>query len=468
VSDISADRLVEVDAPRNGDGLPIISVEQARGKPKVKATDARPKRSRRKQGHVKRLADIITADNHFARDPGGRLFRFADGAYRPRGEAFVKARVKAECLNLNLSDDWSSRLAAEVVEYIGVDAPELWQRPPLDVVNVENGLLRLDGRELLPHDHEHLSSVQLPVAFDPAARCPDIDKFVGQVFPPDAVSLAYEIPAWLMVPDTSIQRAILLTGEGANGKSTYLTMATAFLGRSNVSGLSLHRLESDKFSVARLLGKLANICPDLPSEHLAGTSIFKALTGGDVLVGEHKFRESFEIAPYARLVFSANHPPRSSDASHAFFRRWIVIPFDRTFADDEQIPRKILDARLSTPTELSGLLNRALDVLPRLRDREALSEPESVRKAWQEFHATTDPLAVWLDLNTVEEPESLVVKDLLRAAYGAECQRTGRAPMTDTSFGRAMSKVRPRVQKAQRTIGGKVQWCYVGLAMKGE
>lgn len=420
-----------------------------------------------KQSTVKLLADTITASNHFARDPGGRLYRFADGAYRVRGEGFVKGRVKAECLRLNLVGHWSTRLAAEVVEYIAVDAPELWQRPTLDVLNVKNGLLRLAGRELLPHDPGHLSTVQLPVAFDPAARCPDIDKFVAQVFPPDAVSLAYEIPAWLMLPDTSIQKAILLTGEGANGKSTYLTLVMAFLGRSNVSGLSLHRLESDKFAVARLLGKLANICPDLPSEHLVGTSIFKALTGGDILVGEHKFKDSFELAPFARLVFSANHPPRSSDASHAFFRRWLVIPFERTFAPEEQIPRKILDARLSTPTELSGLLNSCLDILPVLREREALSEPESVKQAWREFHATTDPLAVWLDRCTVEQPEALVAKDVLRAAYGADCQRAGRPPLTDTAFGRAMAKLRPRVEKLQRTINGKVQWCYIGLGMKG-
>jgi hypothetical protein len=48
---------------------------------------------------------------------------------------------------------------------------------------------------------------------------------------------------------------------------------------------------------------------------------FKALWAGDTLVAEYKFKDSFEFTPYARLVFSANHPPRSADSSHAFFRR---------------------------------------------------------------------------------------------------------------------------------------------------
>jgi hypothetical protein len=32
---------------------------------------------------------------------------------------------------------------------------------------------------------------------------------------------------------------------------------------------------------SRLVGKLANICPDRPSHHLQGTSVFKAVVGGD-------------------------------------------------------------------------------------------------------------------------------------------------------------------------------------------
>jgi hypothetical protein len=45
----------------------------------------------------------------------------------------------------------------------------------------------------------------------------------------------------------------------------------------------------------------------------------KAITGGDELHAEYKYRESFEFNPYCRLVFSANHVPRSGDASHVFY-----------------------------------------------------------------------------------------------------------------------------------------------------
>ena len=85
------------------------------------------------------------------------------------------------------------------------------------------------------------------------ARCPAWDNFTAEVFPEDAQQLAYELPAWLMSPDTSEQKAVLLLGEGANGKSTYLAGINAFLGRENCTSISLQKLETDRLAVARLI-----------------------------------------------------------------------------------------------------------------------------------------------------------------------------------------------------------------------
>jgi len=419
-------------------------------------------------GIIKMLADAITSEDHFARDAGDKLYRYSDGCYRQYAERYIRRRVKQLLEAWGKADKWSSHKASEVAEYIRADAPELWERPPADEVNVANGILDLRCSEarLRPHDPGYLSPVQIPASYDPDAECPAWDKFVSEVFPEDAVELAFELAADLITPSRSAQKAVLLLGEGSNGKSTYLRALTAFLGSTNASGVSLHKLESDRFATARLMGKLANICPDLPSTHLTETSVFKAITGGDDLHAEYKYRESFEFNPYCRLVFSANHVPRSGDASHAFFRRWLVVPFDRTFEPDEQVPREELDARLSEPGELSGVLNRALAVLPRIQ-REGFTESESMRDAWEEFKAMTDPVAVWLENNTVSEANAWVPKSALIAAYNKSAEESGRAGLTAQAFGRAMKRARPEVGEAQRTVGGRQVKCYTGVGLKG-
>ncbi len=417
--------------------------DQAREQQWQRAVDGRGKRRKKCSGRetgddddrsggdpglVATLAQQICEGQHFAQDDGGKLYRYQGGVYRSRAEACVKAEVKKLCAEMDRLAEWSSHIANEVVEFIRVDSPLLWQEPPCDVLNVKNGILNLKTTVLEEHSPDHLSALQLPVRFDPTATCPKIDRFVMETFPEDATTVAYEIPAWLMTPDTSIQKAVLLIGPGGNGKSRYLRMIEAFLGKISVSNLSLHRLESDKFACARLYGKLANICPDLPTEHLAGTSIFKAITGGDPVTGEYKFKDSFDFVPFARLVFSANSPPRAHDASEGFFDRWLVIPFERRFrGEGGEIPADKLDAMLGEPAEQSGLLNRALGLLPRLRAAGRFSTSESVAKAFNEFHAATDPLTVWLDGQTMEGSRALTTKRALISAFNEHCDRNGRS-----------------------------------------
>ena len=43
---------------------------------------------------VKVIADLICENNHFARDVGGKLYRYRDGAYRSKAEAYIRAEVK--------------------------------------------------------------------------------------------------------------------------------------------------------------------------------------------------------------------------------------------------------------------------------------------------------------------------------------------------------------------------------------
>lgn len=417
-------------------------------------------------GLVKELADEILRTDSFAKDAGGRLYAFLGGVYRPGGPRVVAARVKRILEQNHDTRRWSTHRAAEVEAYLGVDAPILWDRPPLDTLNLQTGLLNLSTHTLTPHSPDHRSPIQLPLTYDPAAACDEWDAFIGEVFPEDCHTLAYEIVAWLLCPDTSIQKAFLLRGDGENGKSTYLSAVTAGLGAENVAGLDLQKLENERFSTWRLLGKLANICPDLPSDHLTSTSIFKALVGGDRVLGEYKYGDSFEFLPFARLLFSANHFPQSKDSSYAFFRRWAVIPFDRTITPEQKRAKPDILARLTSPGQLSGLLNRCLAVLPALRSRGGFVQAETTLAARLEFQETTDPLAVWIDRHTVLDPSGIVTKKDLFLSYSAESEVAGRPVAPARTFYAAMKRLRPTLQETMRRVNGNPRDVFVGLSFR--
>jgi putative DNA primase/helicase len=183
------------------------------------------------------------------------------------------------------------------------------------------------------------------------------------------------------------------------------------------------------------------------------------------LLAERKFQQSFEFTPFVRLGFSTNHYPRSEDGSQAFFRRWLVIPFERTLAPSDQVPRTVLDAELTDPQELSGLLNKALGALERLEQRGRFTEAESLTIALLEFRDQTDPVASWMDRFTILESEATVTKRDLIIAYNAEADRSGRPTSTPKAFTMAVRRLRPGVQEVQREVHGCLQRVYQGLGL---
>src|SRR5712692_8891733 len=62
----------------------------------------------RKPGLVKELVDAVVATCSFARDAGGRLYRFAETVYMADGALHVKRRVKQLVETWERTKEWSS------------------------------------------------------------------------------------------------------------------------------------------------------------------------------------------------------------------------------------------------------------------------------------------------------------------------------------------------------------------------
>ena len=89
-----------------------------------------------------------------------------------------------------------------------------------------------------------------------------------------------------------------------------------------------------------------------------------------------------------------------------------------------------------------------------------------MRETWAEFRAVTDPVAVWLEAHTAEDPAGFVVNAELYGAYLAQADAQGQLRLTATAFGLALKQLRPGLVKKQRTLGGKPQWGWQGLAVR--
>lgn len=148
----------------------------------------------------------------------------------------------------------------------------------------------------------------------------------------DKWQLLFEIIGYCLYPKYTFNKAIMLVGDGSNGKSTYLRLLKEILGKENIVSIPLKDLAESRFSGAELFGKLANIYADLPKTAITNTGQFKVLTGEDWVSADRKFRDRVNFENYAKLIFSCNELPHVSDMTPAFWRRWLVIKFPNKFS----------------------------------------------------------------------------------------------------------------------------------------
>jgi putative DNA primase/helicase len=389
-----------------------------------------------KRGIKPSLGDAIMGRYRFAKDRGGELYVYSRGVYRRESEETIREEILSILNAWGMVKFWKKSLGEEIEEYIRVSGiPRLDEKPPMDCINVLNGIVDIKTGQLRDHTPDLLSPVQIQIEYDPAATCPAWESYLHSTFDKEIHPLIWQLVGWLLTPDTSAQKAVLLVGAGGNGKSVLLDALIRILGRQNLSAKTLQQLDDDRFSCADLYGRLANICADIPNTEMKSSSMFKAIVSGDMIDAQHKHRSPFSFQPYARLVFSANSFPRSTDATDGFFRRWLVIPFEKSFdGTGERRNKAELDRELQAPGELSGVLNMALIALENFR-KFGFQESKKVAEAGLTFRETTDPLAVWYDRRVKKGAENRVrTRDLILAFNDEVSKPNGQSFITAHSM----------------------------------
>lgn len=389
----------------------------------------------------------------------GTLYVYRNGVYRPDAEALVRAEVQQI-----LGDDARQHDGNEVVYWLctatAVDADAVDQD---ERINVLNGLLDWRTGTLYPHSPDVLSTIQLPVYWDPQAYHARGDQFLDEVLAStETRQLLEEGVGYCLAQSCKYQKAFMLVGPGSNGKSTLLRWVAATLSRENVAAVSLQELAANRFRAAELVGKLANIYPDLPREALDETDIFKALVSGDMLTAERKFRDPFTFRNRAKLFFSANELPRTKDVTPAFFRRWIIIPFPRTFEGADCDPH--LADTLESPEARAYLLRLAVEGLRRLEERGGFTECPDATRALKEYRSENDSVLAFLE-DACELGNLQVEREALYLAYRRWCELSGCHPVAQTVFGRRLRLYVPGLDEYRPREAGRRVWYYIGLRL---
>lgn len=399
--------------------------------------------ARAKRGDINEATELITQDfllnfkfYSTKEDQKSELWIYHEGIYVPNGRSFVKEYMRTllqEAYTIFLVNEVIAKIEASV--YITTDA--FFGTSYVEDIPVLNGILNVRTRALIPFTPEKIFFNKLPVAYDPLSQCAAIDSFLKEVFA-DASDreVFYELAGFSLLKEYRFEKAFMLVGNGRNGKGKSLELLKRLVGMDNCCSLTLQSFDVKSFQISELFRKLLNLAGDISNDDLKDTSMFKSLTGRDIVNAKRKFLNDIKFQNYAKFVFACNELPAVYDMSRGFWDRWVLLEYPYTFVPlDEynQIPEKerglykirnetIIDD-ITKPAELSGLLNKALDGLDRLIKQGKFSATKGTQDIKDTWIRRANSFVSFAYENLEEGYDNHISKKELRKKYSTFCKQ---------------------------------------------
>lgn len=314
--------------------------------------------------------------------------------------------------------------------------PKPIQSKDVVLINLQNGTFKITPEEtsLKEFNRSDFIIYQLPFAYDPEAKAPLFEAYLNEVLPDiQRQNILAEYLGYVFIDPgyLKLEKTLLLYGTGANGKSVFYEIVRKLLGEQNTSEYSLQSLTNDNgYYRAMIANKLVNYASEINGKLEA--SIFKQLVSGEPVEARLPYGVPFVLSRYAKLIFNCNELPKEVEQTEAYFRRFLIIPFDVTIPEsnqDKQLSQKII------ANELSGVFNWVLQGLKRLLKKKQFTDCDAVKAAREQYQRESDSVRLFIyESNFNSSLTEYILISTLYSQYRLFCSDEGLHPVNKTNF----------------------------------
>ncbi len=349
-------------------------------------------------------------DGAYTADPGGKPKRMKIGYQR------------------------AGNVAKSIYHLHDIQAPNFFELNRKPGIAFSNGYATVSewGIELEDHSPDNAATVAYDFALDEDSETPNWLSFLDSLFAKDPdkhakINVLQEfIGGAIAGLATTYQKSMLFLGTGANGKSLLGDLIAELLFPEGTTTFVSPRRWDKEYSLASLKDSMINIVGELPETNALDASAFKSIVAGDRIEARLPYQPPFYMRPRAAHIFSANEVPRTSDTSHGFMRRWIMLNFNENFENSPFRKNKEEFLKELEP-EKSAIIYWALSGAARLIRNggytRLASHTEAIEDWRKESDGVFDFVTSCLDFPS-ERPTSLRE---IRNAYEDWAGRVGRA-----------------------------------------
>ena len=275
-----------------------------------------------------------------------------------------------------------------------------------EFIAVENGLVNLKTRDLVPNAPDALMVKYCNVRYDPSADCPTWRKCVSTWFGSEEVAWYMQKVLGKMLAGRPDEEAFyLLIGDGANGKSSFLETISEVMGGyskalsdETVIGRKGTPASGHRADIVRLQGARFVYCSETGSGESFRAADLKRISGGDKISARGAYAAEVKEFPARFTLFIAtNFAPNMQGADNAMRRRIRLIDFPHDFENDPKYrAMRIKGLSQVLKAERSGIFNWLLEG----REgelKEGLTVPKSVLDASNAYVDSHDLVTQWFD-----------------------------------------------------------------------
>ena len=335
---------------------------------------------------------------HVVTEYMGTMHQFTGKYYLKDAEGTIRTNIEKAGTGIIKPRDINDAIAS-LVNITRVISPDKIDLPmerimplPAHTIPVEDGLLNILTKDIAPHSPEYYYTECLPRHYIPGATPEVFLAFLDNLFQgdPDAIlkkTQIFEIIAWTLMNNYDIQGAVILYGQGGEGKSIIHSVIGDLL--LHVTSLTLSELESDKFKRAELYGSWANLISESSSE-IVTSEWFKRLTDGTTITVDRKNGHPFQMSSRAKLILDVNELPNKDNELRAFYRRVIAIIDFPNLLESVLTPTRIGEfvQKMKDQAELDKIFSYTIDnyyggLISRMKFTGQLSLADAQKK-WEE------------------------------------------------------------------------------------
>lgn len=412
-------------------------------------------------------------------DEKNEMWGYCEGIYIPAGISLAREELRVilgKAYNAMLVSKVLNKLMADTY----IDPNDFFKNDYPYLLPVANGLLDLKTLEIGNFDPNKIFFTKLNIKYIEGSICPNILNHFDNTFKNESdVILLQEAIGNCLIKKYTYQKAVMMVGDGRNGKGVTLDLLGRLLGAQNTCAVTLEQLEKDQYSLSELHGKLANIGGDLNRTSLSHTGTFKTATGGDLLTAPRKFMTPMYFINYAKFFFACNELPVIEDTSRGFWDRWLYFDFPYTFIPAEEYELKNSEERkkykladpkikekLFSESELEGFLIFALQGMKRLMDNNCFSISETFENVKTKWMRQSDSFKAFCLDKIDTSYENYVSKSLLKREYMEFVKSNGLKPENDRHI-KAMLTTEYGAMAKQKIVDKQTGvWVWEGIKWK--